>query len=204
MLTQIKEKTLVEYTDEFRINGTGILLGDIKSKIKETVEKYGARCNIDIAEIVSGGWMSSRSTRHCITITHPRYWGCYFGFCITTREYGNFTIVNIYNFGKSDQLKAEAVLQQKTFTGATAGGIAAGVLRGGATGAGFAVGSLVAGTVRGGAKLIGKGFAALTADKAALAEEKDWYGLIGMVLQDAFLEIEKRDGGKVAPDKKTS
>ena len=151
MLTQIKEKTLVEYTDEFRINGTGILLGDIKSKIKETAEKYGARCNIDIAEIVSGGWMSSRSTRHCITITHPRYWGCYFGFCITTREYGNFTIVNIYNFGKSDQLKAEAVLQQKTFTGATAGGIAAGVLRGGATGAGFAVGSLVAGTVRGGA-----------------------------------------------------
>ena len=121
MLTQIKEKTLVEYTDEFRINGTGILLGDIKSKIKETAEKYGARCNIDIAEIVSGGWMSSRSTRHCITITHPRYWGCYFGFCITTREYGNFTIVNIYNFGKSDQLKAEAVLQQKTFTGATAG-----------------------------------------------------------------------------------
>lgn len=94
--------------------------------------------------------------------------------------------MNIYNFGKSDQLKAEAVLQQKTFTGATAGGIAAGVLRGGATGAGFAVGSLVAGTVRGGAKLIGKGFAALTADKAALAEEKDWYGLIGMVLQDAF------------------
>lgn len=100
MIMQIKEKTLVEYADEFRINGTGITLGDIKSRIKETAENYGARCNIDVAEIVSGGWMSSRSTRYCLAITHPQYWGCYFGFCITTREYGNFTIVNIYNFGE--------------------------------------------------------------------------------------------------------
>lgn len=186
MIMQIKEKTLVEYADEFRINGTGITLDDIKSRIKETAENYGARCDIDVAEIVSGGWMSSRSTRYCLAITHPQYWGCYFGFCITTREYGNFTIVNIYNFGKSDQMKAEAMLQQRTFTGTTARGVAAGALRGGATGAGFAIGSLVAGTVRGGAKLVGKGFAALTADKAALTEEKDWYNIIGMVLQEAF------------------
>lgn len=46
MIMQIKEKTLVEYADEFRINGTGITLGDIKSRIKETAENYGARCNI--------------------------------------------------------------------------------------------------------------------------------------------------------------
>lgn len=186
-MLQIKEKTLVAYTDEFRLAGTGITLDDIKSRIKEVAEKFGAPCNFDIAEIVSGGYLSSlRDKRNGVTITHPQYRESYFGFCITTREYGNFTIVNIYNFGKSDQLKAEAVLQQKTFTGTTAGGVAAGALRGGAAGIGFAAGSLVAGSIRGGAKLIGKGLAALTTDKAALAEEKDWYHLMGMVLQEAF------------------
>jgi len=189
MAFQIKEKTLTPYADAFSINQTGISPGDIVTRLKEAAKNFGAACSVGIGEVVSGNWISS-STSPCIVIVHPdpvtreRY----LGFCIRLRENGNFTIVSIYNFGKSEQLGVEATLQEKTFTGNTARGVAAGALRGGASGVGFAVGSLMAGTVRGGVKLIGKGLAAMTRDSEALTKEKDWYSLIDMVLHAAFFE----------------
>ncbi len=100
-MMQIKEKTLTEYADAFEIDHTGVQLSDIAAKLRDTAEKCGAKCNINMGEIVSKNWVSSR-TYPCVAITHTKHEDSYFGFCITTRENGNFTIVNIYNFGNSD------------------------------------------------------------------------------------------------------
>lgn len=184
-MMQIKEKTLTEYADAFEIDHTGVQLSDIAAKLRDTAEKCGAKCNINMGEIVSKNWVSSR-TYPCVAITHTKHEDYYFGFCITTRENGNFTIVNIYNFGNSDQMKADAILKEGLFTGNTMGGVAAGALRGGAAGLGFAAGTLTVGALRGGIKLMKKAVAAASADKNALADEKDWYNLIGRVLKETF------------------
>lgn len=184
-MREIKEKTLIPYVDAFEIDHAGVLLDDIADRLRENAEKCGAKCNIELGEVVSKTWTSSRAYP-CVAITHTKYWGSYFGFCITTRENGNFTIVNIYNFGKSDQMKADAILQEGLFTGNTAGGVAAGALRGGAAGWGFAAGALTVGALRGSIKLAKKTIAAMSADKNALADEKDWYDLIGRVLRETF------------------
>ena len=77
-------------------------------------------------------------------------------------------------------------MKEGLFTGNTMGGVAAGSLRGGAAGLGFAAGTLTVGGLRGGIKLMKKAVAAASADKNALADEKDWYNLIGRVLKETF------------------
>ena len=64
-----------------------------------------------------------------------------------------------------------------------------GTLKGGAVGVGVAVGGAVAGVAKEGIRGIGKGIAALTRDKEAVAAEEKWYAeaqeLIGGTLNPA-------------------
>ncbi len=183
----IPEKKLEQLYDPIRYpNGEEITLDLIKEKFVEVAENYGLALSVENDEIETGGFFNS-STTPCLLLYNPTYFDDYYKFCITSKPQGKTALINIYSFGKSTQMSKEAFSQNtKVFDGAGSRGTALGILRGGAVGAGFAVGSAATGLVKGGIKALAKGINALTMDKAALAEEKEWYDLFYAVIAEVF------------------
>lgn len=183
---KIGEKELIQISDAISINGE-VALEDIQARLEDVIAETDVVCEIGMGEICGGGLFSSYSSP-CVTLKHPEHaTDEYYGYCITVKANKSMSVATIYNFGSSKQMGKEEYLNNtRAFTGNGARSAVAGAFRGGAVGAGFAVGGMIGGAVGGSARLLKKGFAALTMDKAALEEEKNWYGLMNMVLQQAF------------------
>lgn len=128
----------------------------------------------------------------CTVLIHPKHLGWnseneYFKFCFTRQVQGKTCTIEVSSFGRSTQMKAaDFVANTKVFDGKGTLGTAAGILRGGAVGAGFAIGSAAAGIGKAGVKAIAKGINALIRDPAALAEEQAWYDLLFAVIGEVL------------------
>mgnify|MGYP004517400617 FL=1 len=128
----------------------------------------------------------------CTVLIHPKHldWNSeneYFKFCFTRQVQGKTCTIEVSSFGRSTQMKAaDFAANTKIFDGKGTLGTAAGILRGGAVGAGFAIGSAAAGIGKAGVKAIAKGINALIRDPAALAEEQAWYDLLSAVIGEVL------------------
>lgn len=127
----------------------------------------------------------------CTVLIHPKHLGNseneYFKFCFTRQVQGKTCTIEVSSFGRSTQMKAaDFAANTKIFDGKGTLGTAAGILRGGAVGAGFAIGSAAAGIGKAGVKAIAKGINALIRDPAALAEEQAWYDLLFAVIGEVL------------------
>ena len=184
---KIEEKELIPLMEQISVPAP-ISFEQVKNGIIDCAK--AARVNNSIlygnGEITVGG-LFNRQIIDCLTLQNVRHSNEYYGYCITKLSNYGTTVFGIYNFGSSKQMSKETYLNNtRAFTGSGARSAALGIFRGGAVGAGFAVGGMIGGAVGGSARLLKKGFAALTMDKAALEEEKNWYNLMNMVLQQAF------------------
>ncbi len=185
----INAKDLMEYSEPIRYtDGANATLSLVRECVEEKAEEYGAsiRCSMDTVE--SGGWLNKVSTP-CLLVYHPSHQSDYYNFCITRSAQGNTAVFQVWFAGKSRQMSKEQFQQStRVFDGSGARTAGLGMLGGGAFGIGAAVGGLVGGTIRAGVKAAAKGFNALTMDKAALQQEKEWYGFIGSILNEVLFD----------------
>ncbi len=155
----------------------------------QKADEYGLIYEFQEGEISYGLF---HSPIPCTVLIHPKHldWNSeneYFKFCFTRQVQGKTCTIDVSSFGRSTQMKAADFAENtKIFDGGGRLGVAAGILRGGAGGAGFAIGSAVAGVGKAGVKTIAKGINALIRDPAALAEEQAWYDLLFTVIGEVL------------------
>lgn len=187
--TKISEKELIPLLEQISIPSS-ISFEEVKGVIIDCAKNVSIGIGNSIlygnGEVWSDG-LFGRKIMDCLILQNVQHRREYYGYCITKVSNYGTTVFGIYNFGTSKQMGKEEYLNNtRAFTGNGARSAVAGAFRGGAVGAGFAVGGMIGGAIGGSARLIKKGLAAMTMNKAALEEEKSWYGLMNMVLQQAF------------------
>lgn len=186
---KVSEKELIPLLEQISIPSS-ISFEEVKRVINDCAKNTSVSIGNSIlygdGEVWSDG-LFGRKIMDCLTLQNVQHRREYYGYCITKFSNYGTTVFGIYNFGSSKQMSKENYLSNtRAFTGNGARSAALGIFRGGAVGAGFAVGGMIGGAVGGSARLLKKGITALTMDKAALEEEKNWYNLMNMVLQQAF------------------
>ncbi len=166
------------------MDGSAVIYEVIKAALQEKAENYGIAAEVESSEFESGLFSKGEE---CLTFVHPDHIGDYFKFCIYRKEVGKTCTVEIYSYGQSKNIKREDfAANTHIFDGSGVMGTAAGALRGGAVGAGFAIGSAAVGITKAGVKAIGKGINALMRDPEALERENDWYSAVFSIFNEVF------------------
>ncbi len=177
----VNYKKLVEHYGPIRfMDGEYVTYDAIKERIEKLVEDYGIEATLAMGDVNYGLFSG---TKEALMLVHPKHVDDYYKFCIIITPAGKTCNVEVFSYGKSRQMSAEAFAQNtKIFDGSGVMGTAAGILRGGAVGAGFAIGSAAVGIAKAGAKGIAKGINALMRDPGALEEEKAWYDIVNEII----------------------
>lgn len=165
-------------------DGSAITYDAIKTVLEEKIDEYGIDAKIISSELYSGLFSSDEE---CLSLVNPNHREDYFKFCIYRKEMGKTCVVEVYSYGQSKNIKREDfAANTRIFDGSGAMGTAAGILRGGAVGAGFAIGSAAVGVTKAGVKAIKKGINTLLLDQDALEKENDWYAAVFDILNEIF------------------
>ncbi len=180
----VNRKKMVSIRDSVRfMNGKDVTYENIKMFLEAKIEEYGIPATVEDATLGGGGLFSPEEK--CLALVNPEHRYDYFKFCIYRKDMGNTCTVDVYSYGASKNLKNEDLAHTKIFDGSGALGTATGILRGGATGIGFAIGSAVVGVGKAGVKTIAKGIGKLLQDPNAIATENGWYSAVA----DIFNEV---------------
>ena len=185
----IKEKELQEITSWSYNADPDFDLSVIEQLLNNNIEQYGFNVRVD-HDIITGGSLFSPREYDCIKVYNPEHSMDYFYYCILLSKERMSDTISVFLAGRSSQMKMEDYMNNaKIFDGTISGSIGMGALKGGAFGVGMAVGGAAAGLAKAGIRGIGKGIAALTRDKEAVAAEEKWYAeaqeLIGGTLNPA-------------------
>lgn len=185
----VREKDLVPFSEPIRVaDNEAATYESIIQAVNDLAAHFGAPI-ANREEYIFRSFLDDDPPAHLV-FYHPDHEKDYFNFCIMRKQQGASCLLQVFTMGKSRQMGKEAFQQNvHVFDGNAARGTAVGLLRGGAVGVGFALGSATAGIVKGGAKMLAKGVNALTMDRAALSEEKDWYNIMTDVFSVVFSEL---------------
>jgi len=166
------------------MDGSTVTYDAIKMVLEEKIDKYGINAEIISSELYTGLFSKDET---CLSLVNPKHREDYFKFCIYRKEIGKTCVVEVYSYGQSKNIKREDfAANTRIFDGSGTMGTAAGILRGGAVGAGFAIGSAAVGITKAGVKAIGKGINALLRDPEVLEKENDWYAAVFGIFNEVF------------------
>ncbi len=177
----VNHKKLVEHYGPVRfMDGDLITYEAIKDRIERVSEDYGIDINLSMGEVNYGIFSGNKEA---LMLVNPNHVDDYYKFCFIITPAGKTATVEVFSYGKSRQMSAEAFAQNtKVFDGSGAMGTLGGALVGGPVGWGFALGSAAVGVTKAGVKGIAKGINALMRDSKALEEEKVWYDIVNEII----------------------
>lgn len=186
----IKEKDLQEITSWNYDPNPDFDLAVIEQALSNNIEEYNYLAKVEYEKISSGSLFNPKEY-DCIKLYNPEHPTDYFYYCILLSKERRSDVVSVFLAGKSTQLKMDDYLKNtKIFDGTISGSLSLGALRGGSVGVGMAVGGVAAGLTKAGIRGIGKGIAALTRDKEAVAAEESWYAEAQELIGGTFNPVE--------------
>lgn len=182
----IKEKDLESITSWQYNSDPEFTLDVVLKAIKSSINDYQFNAEA-VIDTVSGGSLLRPTEYRCVKVYNPAHTTDYYYYCLVlSKERFNDTIY-VSGGGYSSQMKKDDYLKNtKAFDGTISSSIGIGAITRGSFGAGYAIGGAVAGITKAGVHGIGKGIAALTRDKEALAIEEQWYADMQEILLRTF------------------